>query len=125
MLNNHDVVTFLATTDSAQARHFYEQTLGLTFVMDGPAALVFEANGVTLRIQKVQALSPAPHTVLGWTVPDIAAAVADLAAKGVQFVIYPGMGQNQAGILSFDYGVQVAWFKDPDGNTLSLTEMPS
>ncbi len=125
MLNSYDIMTFVATAKPDQARHFYEQQLGLTFLMDEPFALVFEANGVPLRIQKMQSLTPAAHTTLGWTVPDIAAAVAELAAKGVQFTTYPGMGQNAAGIMTFDDGVQVAWFKDPDGNTLSLTQLAS
>ena len=124
MLSNCDVTTFVATIKPDEARHFYEQVLGLTFVSDGPAALVLEANGVLLRVQKVQSLTPAPHTVLGWVVPDIAATVADLNEKGVQFNLFEGMGQDAAGILTFDYGVRVAWFNDPDGNTLSLTQMP-
>jgi len=123
MLNARDIATFLATTKPDEARHFYEQVLGLSFIADEPVALVFEANGVQLRLQKVESFEPVAHTVLGWTVPDIVVALTDLETKGVEFTFYPGMGQNDAGIMTFDSGARVAWFQDPDGNVLSLTQM--
>jgi catechol 2,3-dioxygenase-like lactoylglutathione lyase family enzyme len=122
VLGTRAVVAFVATRDAAAARAFYEGVLGLRLVADEPFALVFDANGTTLRVQKVQELSPARHTTLGWLVPDIAAAVGQLAAKGVAFERYPGLPQDALGVCSFPDGGRVAWFKDPDGNTLSLTE---
>ena len=122
MLGDRDVVAFVATRDPVQARAFYEGALGLRLVADEPFALVFDAHGTTLRVQKVPELAPARHTVLGWLVPDIAAAVGALAAKGIAFERYPGLTQDGLGVCTFPGGSRVAWCKDPDGNTLSLTE---
>ena len=122
MLRSCDVIAFVATRDADRAREFYEGVLDLRLVADEPFALVFDAHGRTLRVQKVQELAPAPYTVLGWLVPDIAAAVRQLSARGVAFARYPGLPQDDLGVCTFPGGDRVAWFKDPDGNTLSLTE---
>lgn len=123
MLNDGKVVTFVATKDAAKARAFYEQTLGLRFVEDSPFALVFDFQGTMLRVQKVKDLTPAQFTVLGWEVPDIAASVKALTAKGVSFMrIGGGFPQDDLGIWAAPGGAKIAWFKDPDGNTLSLTQ---
>ena len=122
MLGSADVVAFVATTDADRARQFYEGTLGLRLVADEPFALVFDAHGTTLRVQKLPELAPARHTVLGWLVPDVAAMIRHLSARGVAFERYPGLPQDDLGIATFPGGSRVAWFKDPDGNTLSLTE---
>jgi predicted enzyme related to lactoylglutathione lyase len=122
VLGSCDVVAFVATRDPDRARAFYEGVLELTVVADEPFALVFDAHGTTLRVQKLQELAPARHTVLGWLVPDIAAAVRQLSARGVVCERYPGLPQDDLGICTFPGGGRVAWFKDPDGNTLSLTE---
>jgi catechol 2,3-dioxygenase-like lactoylglutathione lyase family enzyme len=88
-------------------------------------ALVFDLNGTMLRISKMTEFTPAQHTVLGWEVEDIGAAVDELAQKGVAFERYPGMGQDKNGIATFPTGDKVAWFKDPDGNVLSLSQHAS
>lgn len=121
MLAKAPIIAFVAITDAERARRFYEQTLGLMLLQDDAFALVFDANGTMLRLAKVERLSLAPYTVLGWRVPDIAAACARLAAAGVTFERYEGMEQDEAGIWATPGGY-VAWFKDPDGNTLSLTQ---
>ena len=117
-----EVIAFVATSDGAKARAFYQGKLALLLVSEDPFALVFDAHGTMLRVQKVQALKPAQYTVLGWSVPNIHAAVKDLADAGVAFERYQGMGQDELGIWVAPSGAKVAWFKDPDGNTLSLTE---
>ena len=122
MLNSCDVIAFVATTEPARAREFYGKVLGLGLVADEPFALVFDAHGTMLRIAKVQEFQPARHTVLGWTVPDISEAVEELKAKGVTFERYEGFNQDDLGIWAAPHGAHVAWFKDPDGNTLSLTQ---
>ena len=122
MLGSRAVVAFVATRDPGRARAFYEGVLGLRLVADEPFALVFDAHGTTLRVQKLQELAPARHTVLGWLVPDIAAAVRGLSAAGVAFERFPRLPQDDVGVCSFPGGGRVAWFRDPDGNTLSLTE---
>ena len=114
--------TFVASADPARAKEFYEKTLGLNFISDEQYALVFDANGTTLRIQKVREVIVAPYTALGWHVRDIAAVVRELTERGVEFIRVDGFGQDELGIVTFPGGAKVAWFKDPDGNTLSLDE---
>lgn len=96
--------------------------LGLRLVDDDPFGLVFDVNQTMVRVFKVQELSPAPYTVLGWKVPEIRTTIAELSSRGVSFERYPGMPQDESGIWITPEGHQVAWFKDPDGNTLSLTQ---
>ncbi|MDQ6888329.1 MAG: VOC family protein [Gemmatimonadota bacterium] len=125
MLGNADVVAFVPTRNSAEARAFYERVLGLEFVSEDPFALVFSANGVTVRIADVSTVrdfKPAPFTILGWYVPNADAAVRELRARGVAFERFPGMQQSETGIWTSPSGAKVAWFKDPDGNILSVTE---
>jgi catechol 2,3-dioxygenase-like lactoylglutathione lyase family enzyme len=122
VLGDASLIGFVATTDAGRARAFYESVLGLRLVVDEEFALVFDANGTMLRIQKVEALTPHPFTSLGWQVDDIAEAVRALAAKGVAFERYGFMQQDELGIWSSDGRTKVAWFKDPDSNILSLTE---
>lgn len=118
----HRVIAFLLTAKPDEAIAFYRDTLGLTFVRDDGFALVFDTHGIQLRIAKVSAHTPAQSTVLGWETHDIAADVAALTAKSAQFQIYEGMGQDKQGIATFPNGDKVAWFKDPDGNVLSLSQ---
>lgn len=115
-------VLFSATANPASSRQFYEQMLGLRFVEDGPFALVFDADGIMLRIQKVEQVVPLPYTLLGFEVADIAVKVSELASKGVVFQRYDFLPQDDAGIWTTDDGARIAWFQDPDGNTLSLTQ---
>jgi catechol 2,3-dioxygenase-like lactoylglutathione lyase family enzyme len=122
MLEFSKIAAFVATSDPEKARKFYGDTLGLTFVSDDPYALVFDANGTTLRIQKVGEVSPMPYTTLGWHVSDIEKSVSELTDKGVAFEHYEGFGQDANGIMTFPNGAKVAWFKDPDGNLLSLDQ---
>ena len=122
MLRACNLIAFVATTDPARARAFYEETLGLRFVADEPHALVFDAHATMLRVQKVKQHTPAPHTLLGWEVADIAAKVRALAGKGVTFEKYDFLQQDELGIWSPGGGARIAWFKDPDGNLLSLTQ---
>ncbi len=117
-------VLFLATANAERARAFYERVLGLTFVTDEPPALVFRVGNSMLRIQKVARVHAAPYTALGWTVPDIRQMVRDLHAAGVIFQRYEGMNQDSDGIWHAPSGALVAWFKDPDGHVLSLTQFP-
>ncbi|WP_394833759.1 VOC family protein [Pendulispora rubella] len=122
MFDNQAVlVAFIAAKDLTVARSFYAGTLGLEVESEDSFALVCKANGTTLRIQKVDALTPQVFTVLGWTVPSVAAAVDALAQRGVAFERYEGMPQDERGIWTAPGGTRVAWFKDPHGNTLSLS----
>jgi len=124
MLTNAPLMAFIATADPARARAFYEGVLGLRFVADEPFALVFDCAATTLRVQKVPALTPAHFTALGWVVGDIAATMDGLAARGVAFERFAGMPQDERGVMTFGDEARVAWFKDPDGNLLSVTQSP-
>ncbi|MEO8878630.1 MAG: VOC family protein [Polyangiaceae bacterium] len=121
MLENQPVIAFVATQNPAVSRRFYEDVLGLRFMADEPAALIFDAAGTMLRIQKVDKLEPHPFTTIGWKVTDIHAAVAELVGKGVTFEKYEFLSQDAHGIWTSPDGSGVAWFKDPDGNLVSLT----
>jgi len=122
MLESSDVVAFIAAADLHRARLFYEQTLGLTVTGQTDFACVFDANGTMLRVTAVPAVVRAAYTVLGWRVTDIAATVRELAGKGVVFTRYDGMDQDDNGVWTTPSGDKVAWFADPDGNVLSLTQ---
>ena len=123
LLASRPVVAFVATRDGAEARRFYEEILGLRLVSDEPWAIVFEAGGTTIRIQKVESFEPHSFTALGWNVADIDATVDQLATAQVRCERFPGMDQDQRGIWRSPSGARVAWFKDPDGNVLSLTQL--
>ena len=117
-------ILFLATANPERARDFYERVLGLTFVADEWPALVFRVGDRMLRIQKVEEVNVAPYTALGWEVANIRETVRDLLVAGVAFNRYPGMTQDADGIWHSPAGALVAWFQDPDGNVLSLTQFP-
>lgn len=122
MLRTAQLTAFAATADAPRAKTFYEGTLGLRLLSDDQFALAFDSNGTQLRIQKVEVVHPPSFTVLGWQVADIGSMVVALSGAGVTFERYPFMQQDAAGIWTAPGGTQVAWFKDPDGNLLSLTE---
>ncbi len=122
MLRDNEAIYFLATTDADVSRQFYERVLGLQLVADEHFALVFDLGGRMLRIAKAQELNPARHTVLGWKVDDIAAKVNELSMRGVRFERLEGMPQDESGIWTSPTGAKVAWFRDPLGNGLSLTQ---
>ncbi|HTY88151.1 MAG TPA: VOC family protein [Candidatus Acidoferrum sp.] len=117
-------VLFLATANAERSRAFYERVLGLAFVADEPPALVFRVGDSMLRIQKVDRVHSAPYTALGWAVSNIRRTVRDLRAAGVAFQHYEGLEQDDDGIWHAPSGAFVAWFQDPDGHVLSLTQFP-
>ena len=122
MLESSHIVAFAAATDLHRARAFYEQVLGLTVAEHNDIACVLDANGTMLRVTAVPEVCRAGYTVLGWRVTDITAAVRGLAARGVVFLRYDGMNQDSDGVWTTPGGDKVAWFTDPDGNVLSLTQ---
>ncbi len=122
MLTDATLIAFAATTQPEQALAFYRDTLGLTLVEESAFALVFRAGNTMLRVQRVAAFEPHPFTALGWDVPDIRATVAELAARNVETLKVEFIEQDDAGIWWTPNGDGIAWFKDPDGNTLSLTQ---
>lgn len=124
MLASTKLMAFAPTRDANRARQFYEGVLGLRVLSLDDFALALDANGITLRVTIVPAgFKPQQFTVLGWEVPDIAKIVSILKQKGVQFESYGLPTQDSDGIWSAPGGTRVAWFKDPDGNILSLSQV--
>jgi catechol 2,3-dioxygenase-like lactoylglutathione lyase family enzyme len=117
------MVGFVTTTAPERATAFYRDTLGFRFLEDDGFALSFDANGTLLRVAKTQSFTPSRATVLGWEVRDIVPAVHELATRGVVFEQFnlPFLVQDALGIWTAPNGDRVAWFKDPDGNTLSIS----
>jgi len=117
-----DVIAFIPTTDPARAREFYAGTLGLELEDESQFALAFRVNGTMLRVTVVQHFEPHPFTVLGWEVPDIEATIRTLSERGVTFQRYDSVEQDDLGVWTAPFGPRIAWFKDPDGNTLSVAQ---
>jgi len=122
MLTTSDVIAFSSTTDLARARTFYEGVLGLPVVDENAYACVLDANGTMLRVTAVEQVARPGYTVLGWSVTDSAETITELEARGVAFARYDGIEQDAQGIWTTPNGDRIAWFADPDGNVLSLTE---
>ena len=122
MLESAALVGFVGVSDLVRARHFYGDQLGLSLRDETPFALVAEAGGTMLRITAVDDVAPVPYTVLGWSVFDIDKTINHLVSRGVTFSRYEAMNQHQRGVWTAPSGSRIAWFRDPDGNTLSLTE---
>lgn len=122
MLGSINIVAFVPTKDAAKAREFYEGVLGLRFLKDDGFATVLDANGIMIRVAKVPDFKPAQFTILGWQVSGIEKVVRELQQKGVHFEIFGFFKQDELGIWTAPTGDKVAWFKDPDGNILSVSE---
>lgn len=123
MLGSHNLMTFILTSKPEKAKTFYADTLGLTFVTEDQYAVVFDANGITVRLSIMSEHKPLGSTVLGWSVPDIVETAKGLMQAGVKFERYAFMEQDELGIwTSPDSKAKVAWFKDPDGNVLSISQ---
>ena len=122
MLANKKLKAFVPTINQEKAKFFYKDVLGLSLLSQDNYALEFDANGTLLRVTTVRELTPHPFTVLGWKVNDIATVIRGLNKKGISFERYEFMQQDELGIWHAPGGTKVAWFKDPDGNLLSLDE---
>ena len=125
-LSAHQVIAFTTIVDVERSKRFYRDTLGLTLMNEVPPfALVFDANGVMVRLQMAKRLPEAYGTVLGWQVPEIGRVIKDLKAVGVEFERFDGLVQDESGVWASPTGAKVAWFRDPDGNMLSVSEHPA
>ena len=122
MLGSMKIVAFVPIKDSEKTRSFYEGVVGLRFVKDDGFALVFDANGIMVRAAQMKDFTPAQFTVLGWQVYEIENVVRALQKKGVHFEIFGFFQQDELGIWTAPTGDKVAWFKDPDGNILSVSQ---
>jgi catechol 2,3-dioxygenase-like lactoylglutathione lyase family enzyme len=122
MLSTKRLKAFLPTSHSDKAKTFYQDVLGLKLLSEDNYALEFEANGTLLRITVVETFTPHSFTALGWDVDDIRSMILNLTEKGVAFERYGFLRQDDLGVWTSPGGTEVAWFKDPDGNLLSLSE---
>lgn len=122
MLSNAALIAFLPARELARTRTFVVETLGLPVVEEDSYGFTVNANGTSLRVAHVPTHESAAFTILGWKVPTLEQAVTQLEARGLRFLRYSGMQQDAHGIWQSPSGARVAWFKDPDGNVLSLTE---
>ena len=123
MLGSCEPIAFVHTTDVDRARPFYIDVLVLALVDESPFALVLRSGHTMVRVTPVPTHEPAGGTVLGWQVPDVHAALAALSARGIVGLRFDGLEQDDAGVWQAPGAAQVAWFHDPDGNILSLTQM--
>lgn len=122
MLSDKKLRAFVPTTKPEKAKSFYKDTLGLKLLSEDNYALEFDANGTLLRVTTVQDLQPQQFTVLGWEVDDISSTIKALNDKNIFCEKYDFFEQDDLGVWTAPNGSKVAWFKDPDGNVLSLTE---
>lgn len=125
MLSTSRPVGSLAVSDAGLARAFYVDALGLPVIEDGQRALVVSAGPISLRLVFVSRVAAPPYTVFGWEVPDISATMAGLQERGVVFLRFDTMDQDETGVWVSPAGHRIAWFNDPDGNVLSLTQTTS
>lgn len=122
MLADKELKAFVPTTQPGEAKSFYKNILGLKLLSEDNYALEFDANGTSLRVIIVPELTPRGFTVLGWNVDDIVSTIKSLNKKKIFCEEYEFLKQDELGIWTSPSGAKVAWFKDPDGNVLSLTE---
>ncbi|HUJ32009.1 MAG TPA: VOC family protein [Candidatus Acidoferrum sp.] len=124
MVELKQIVAFVITTNPEATKRFYQDGLGFKFLHDDGFALVFDANGTMLRAGKFKPgqFEPTKYTILGWEVADIGSTVAELKRRGVFFERYDPMPQDKSGIWTAPNGDKVAWFKDPAGNVLSVSQ---
>ena len=122
MTNTRYPISFIATDRPSDAQTFYADVLGLELLETGPFALVFSDRDQMLRIQIVSELEPVPYTVHGWSVADIREEIEALVAKGIEFQRFDHLPQDEQGVWTTPAGHKIAWFSDPSGNTLSLTQ---
>lgn len=123
MLGSEKIMSFVGVSDADKARAFYRDTLGLSLISEDGFALAFDVGGIMLRVTPVHEVRPQPHTVLGWQVKDATATARALAKAGVQLERYPHVQQDGDGVWTAPGGAKIAWFKDPDGNVLSIAQL--
>lgn len=123
MLADGTPIAFIPSPDPVRCRSFYEETLGLELVGEDAFALTFDAGGTPVRLTRVPRYEPAPYTIFGWEVDDLDQAISELAKRGVVMARFDGLEQDHLGVWTAPDGSRVAWFRDPDGNVLSFTEL--
>lgn len=124
MLADSKLQSIIWTSRIAEAETFYRDVLGLPLRTKSDAALVFDVGGSDLRVSPVPSTAPSAHTVLGFSVHDVDGAISLLSARGIAFELFQGLPHDENGIVKTPDGAKVAWFRDPDGNLLSIVQFP-
>lgn len=124
MIQGNQLMAFVPVSNADKARNFYRDTLGLRLISEDHFALAFDVEGVMLRATLIPEFTPQPFTVLGWQVLDAASMARKLAEGGIELLHFPGMSQDENGLWRAPSGAVIGWFKDPDGNVLSITQFP-
>jgi catechol 2,3-dioxygenase-like lactoylglutathione lyase family enzyme len=124
MFGSAKLQVIICTSKIQPAEQFYGGVLGLPLQARSQGALVYDVGGTSVRVSPVPSTRPSEHTVLGFAVPDIASAIAVLQGRGVTFERFPGFSHDQSGVVCAPDGSRVAWFRDPDGNLLSVVQYP-
>ena len=122
MLSSATLQTIICTSRLAEAEQFYSHVLGLPLKGRSHGALVYDVGGAILRVSPVPSMQPSEHTVAGFAVPDLAPLVEALTARGVAWVRFPRFAHDHNGVVHLPDGSMVVWFRDPDGNLLSLVQ---
>ena len=125
MLTSSKLQSIILTSRIAEAETFYRDVLGLTLRTRSDGALVFDVGGSDLRVSPVPSTSRGEHTVMGFAVTDLDGAIAGLRARGVVFERFDGFAHDANGAVVSPDGARVAWFRDPDGNILSVVQFPA
>ena len=121
-LSTSNIIAFVPSTNLHKSKLFYEDKLGLTLKSFDDIALEFKIDKVVLRVTKVSEFNPADYTIFGWEIDDIDATIKELLLQKIEFKKFDNFKQTDLGVCTFPDGGKVAWFNDPDGNTLSITE---
>ena len=124
MLASSRLQALICTSRTDQAERFYSDVLGLPLQAHSLGALVYDVGGTALRVTPVPASRPSEHTVLGFAVADIDPVIAELQQRGVPLERFPGFPHDRSGVVRAPDGSKVAWFRDPDGNLLSVVQYP-
>lgn len=125
MLRNSSIAAVLPAVDLPRAKRFYNQTLGLSIEQETDQGILFNSGDCTrLLVYARPTPTKADHTAAGWQVDDVEAEVRDLKSRGIRFEQYdmPGLKTNADGIAEME-GRKSAWFKDPEGNILAISQM--
>jgi catechol 2,3-dioxygenase-like lactoylglutathione lyase family enzyme len=124
MLSDKTLKAFIPATDAGKAKAFYRDILGLELLSEDEYGMDFDANASLFRISIVRQYNPQPFTIMGWNVPDIFSIIRLLNQRGIYCEIYPSLNQDKSGVWISPAETKVAWFKDPEGNILSVSEHP-
>jgi catechol 2,3-dioxygenase-like lactoylglutathione lyase family enzyme len=122
MLASARIQTLVWTADKARAQAFYTETLGLPYQGESFGALLYRIGNGELRVSPVPSTTPSEHTVLGFAVDNLDEIADELGRRGLTAERFAGFNHDQRGVWTAPDGTKVVWFRDPDGNLLSVVQ---